>query len=201
MTGSKREYCCLGHLPSFSLLTPSLRLAQIPLDRGLGSSVASSNESVVIDNAKNNSQWDKKVDEIHGVITKTYMALPLRSLGGECIGIVEARNKKNNANFDTSDIQISQIFAQQVAGFVLQSKQKALLADRNDAFTKAYEKNFDKTEAISLKETEAAAPWTESDLMSKSGVEFASTALGVKQETAQEVRGSESRRDELRNRP
>ncbi|GMH70338.1 hypothetical protein TL16_g05386 [Triparma laevis f. inornata] len=117
------------------------------------------------------------------------MGWPLTGAGGECIGLIEGRNKKDGESFDVSDQQIAQIFAHQVGSAVSQSKQQALLADRNDAFNKAYEKNFDKSEAISLtggnKGQEAINGANDSGY---SGVEFAATALGTGHaETAQDL--------------
>ena len=76
---------------------------------------------------------------------------------GECIGSIEARNKIDKSAFSTSDTQVAQIFAQQLSSAIVRSKQNALLADRDDAFRKAYEKNFDASEAIVLKDREREA--------------------------------------------
>ena len=123
-----------------------------PMDRGLGSEVVDQEKGIIVDNAQTSPRWDKTIDELAYFTTLSYLVWPIRSPAGECIGLIEARNKTDKSSFSTSDLQVAQIFAQQLSAAIFRSKQNALLADRDDAFKQAYEKNFDASEAIILKD-------------------------------------------------
>mmetsp|Transcript_14320 Transcript_14320/g.29448 ORF Transcript_14320/g.29448 Transcript_14320/m.29448 type:complete len:1400 (-) Transcript_14320:60-4259(-) len=145
-----------------------------PMDRGLGSQVVDQVDGLIVDNVQLSPRWDSTIDELAMFTTSSYLAWPLRSPSGECIGSIEARNKIDKSAFSTSDTQVAQIFAQQLSSAIVRSKQNALLADRDDAFRKAYEKNFDASEAIVLKDRER-----EARLSGDASLNFAASELGV----------------------
>jgi hypothetical protein len=144
-----------------------------PMDRGLGSQVVDQVDGLIVDNVQLSPRWDSTVDELSHFTTSSYLAWPLRNPAGECFGVIEARNKTDKTAFSTSDTQVTQIFAQQLSSAIFRSKQNALLADRDDAFRKAYEKNFDESEAIVLREERRAR------LSGDASLKFAADELGV----------------------
>ncbi|GMI32490.1 hypothetical protein TeGR_g15162 [Tetraparma gracilis] len=170
-----------------------------PMDRGIGSAVVSSIEGIVVEKVATNPNWDASVDEVltTGSVYKTvsYIAWPLKNQSGDCIGLVEARNKRGG-HFTQADAQLVRIFAHQVSTAVSQFKQNALLADRNDNLQKAYEK--DTSDAIKLSKSTissgapskllAQADAKEAQMLGKkNGAAYASESLGVKIETSKQL--------------
>ena len=152
-----------------------------PMDRGLGSQVVDQVDGLLVENVQLSPRWDSTVDELAQFTTSSYLAWPLRNPAGECIGVMEARNKTDLTAFSTSDTQVAQIFAQQISSAIFRSKQNALLADRDDAFRKAYEKNFDESEAIVLKEERRAR------LSGDESLKFAAHELGVNKTSISDI--------------
>ena len=124
-----------------------------PLDRGITGYVLSDEIGMNLDDVTKASQWSAELDDTMDIVTKSYLAWPIFQLSGECIGVVEFRNKKGSgAAFDLADSQMSQIVAFQIARAVVQYKQKMLLDGRNQAINLAYEKNFDQSDAIMIED-------------------------------------------------
>ena len=134
-----------------------------PMDRGLTSAVISSGEGLVVDSPGTDARWDRSVDEIDNFSTTNYIAWPLLSLEGEVIGMVEGRNKgfqrggsssssaaRETTPFTTMDEQMIHIFAHQMAAAISASHVQGLLADRDDAMKKVYQKDGDNADAIRL---------------------------------------------------
>jgi len=128
-----------------------------PLDQGITSSVYGSAEGINLNNVYSDGRWETEIDEYANYTTKNYMAYPLKTVEGECIGLIEARNKVKGDSFTVSDDQMMRIFSHQLSSAVISSKQSALIADRNEHIHKAYEKNTDKTETIELKQEDEEA--------------------------------------------
>ena len=127
-----------------------------PLDRGITGFIVLDAVSIQLDDVSHSKEWQEDLDEIIGFSTKSYLACPLWDTGsGECIGVVEFRNKVGkDKSFTLADFQIAQIFASQIGNTVTQFRQKSLLDDRNEAFAKVYQDKLDNTEAICLKSNE-----------------------------------------------
>ncbi len=111
----------------------------------------------------------------------------MKDPAGECTGVIEARNKKGG--FNTTDQQMARIFAHQISTAITNNKQNALLADRDQAFRKAYEKDQDKSEAIKVTQSGKFDPEDRQgdDGAPKAAIQFASDKLGVKIETQNEL--------------
>lgn len=158
-----------------------------PMDRGLGSEVIDKMKGLIVENVQQSPRWDKKVDELPNFTTFSYLAWPLRSQSDECVGLIEARNKINKSRFDISDEQMAQIYAHQISAAISQYKQNELLADRNDAFRKAYEKNFDKSEAITIGNRKTSINGKARQFLSES-LKLAAAELGVPQSKIGEIK-------------
>lgn len=127
-----------------------------PLDRGITGYVLSDEAGMNLTDAPQSSQWSPELDETFNGLTKSYLAWPIWELSGECIGVVEFRNKKGsqNAVFDVADVQFAQIIAFQIGRAIVEIRQQTLLDGRNHAINLAYEKNFDQSDAVAI-ESEA----------------------------------------------
>lgn len=130
-----------------------------PLDRGIASSVilkpSASNTTTV--GTSDSSRWSHNapVDEkvMNTTTTTSYLAWPLwESAGGDCIGMVEFRNKLDGEeSFDEADSQLARIVAIQLANAIVHYRQKTLIAGRNEAINKAYEEmSYDANERICI---------------------------------------------------
>jgi len=157
-----------------------------PLDQGITSTVYASGEGVNCDNVYNDGRWEPEIDEYANYKTVHYMAYPLKSFEGECIGLVEARNKMKGDGFTVSDDQLMRIFAHNLSSAVQSSKQSALIADRNEHIHKAYEKNLDDTEKIQFTESTEEEQRKLSERI-RNQIQAASVNLGVKVETASQI--------------
>ncbi len=123
-----------------------------PLDRGITGFVLSDESGINLADVTQFSQWSTELDEMINGGTTSYLAWPIWELSGECIGVIEFRNKKRSSNgvFDSADAQMAQIVAFHVARAIVESRQHALLDGRTRAISLAYEKNFDQSDSISI---------------------------------------------------
>lgn len=117
-----------------------------PLDREIVESVISQHPS---------SSGNSTTMTSTSTSTTSYLAWPLwdtSSSGGDCIGMVEFRNKYNGKeSFDEADSQLARIVALRLASAIVHFRQKALIEGRNDAINKAYEeKSYDANETICI---------------------------------------------------
>ncbi len=123
-----------------------------PLDRGITGSVFSDEGGINLADATQSSRWSAELDNFVNGETKSYLAIPILELSGECIGVVEFRNKNHNQNsaFDAADEQMAQIVAFQIGRAIEQNRQQELLDGRNHALNMAYAKNFDQNDSIDI---------------------------------------------------
>jgi hypothetical protein len=123
-----------------------------PIDRGLTGSVLLEESGINLNDVSQSSQWSSELDETMNGTTRAYLACPIRELSGECIGVVEFRNKIGNqyACFDVADAQMAHMITFQLSRAIVENRQQDLLDGRNHAINLAYEKNFDKDDAITI---------------------------------------------------
>ena len=142
--------------------TGEIRLIK-PLDRGITASIVSEPSGFNTKNVATSGRWSHDIDEINAGAgaapgssrreTISYLAWPLcDSTSGECLGVVEFRNKCNGgAFFNAADSQLARIVAIQLANAIVHYRQQELLAGRNEAINKAYEeKSYDAAETICI---------------------------------------------------
>ena len=63
-------------------------------------------ESLLIDDAQNDSRFNSGVDEQTGYTTHAIGCVPLRTLSGELIGVIEVLNKNGCASFSAQDLDL-----------------------------------------------------------------------------------------------
>ena len=146
-----------------------------PLDRGITASVISDPVGFNVHDVSTSRRWSPDLDELpdgRSDPTTSYLAWPLWDAGGNGppIGVVEFRNKYASGSgggggtggggggaFNAADSQLARIVASHLGQAVMYQRQQELLAGRDEAFNKAYEKSFDKHESITL-EPEDSGP-------------------------------------------
>jgi len=123
-----------------------------PLDRGITGFVLSDETGINLSDVSHSSQWSKDLDELMNRTTVSYLAWPIWGLSGECIGVIEFRNKNRptNAVFNSADVQLSQIIAFQIGRAIVENRQQALLDGHNHAMNLAYEQHFDSSDSVTI---------------------------------------------------
>ena len=128
------------------------------LDRGITASVISDSVGFNIQDVRTSMRWSHDVDEILPQLetaskTVSYLAWPMwDGAGGECIGVVEFRNKNGEGSFNAADSQLARIVASQLGHAIVHCRQQEIIAGRDKAINKAYEaKSHDAEETICIK--------------------------------------------------
>ncbi len=87
---------------------------RIPVGQGVAGWVAQTNEFVNIEDAYEDSRFDKSVDHQTGYRTKSILCGPVHNLSGETIGVVQVINKKGGP-FNKKDEELFGAFVYQTA--------------------------------------------------------------------------------------
>lgn len=108
------------------------KLERIHLKKGEGiaSWVAEKGRPLLIPDVSREPRFAKRIDQISGFKTKSILCMPLK-VGNKVVGVVEAINKKNGANFGSDDIHICNALAGQSAMAIEKAK---LYKDMEDLF-------------------------------------------------------------------
>src|SRR6478672_4959994 len=72
---------------------------RIPMDRGIAGAVAKTNEAINIPDAYKDPRFNQNVDKQTGYKTRTILCVPMRSLEGEVVGVLQALNKLDGKAF------------------------------------------------------------------------------------------------------
>ncbi len=94
---------------------------EIPSDKGIAGYSATHNEIINIKDAYEDPRFDKMVDIETGFRTKSILCVPLISIKGDVLGVVEAINKKGGI-FTEDDVQMIKIFCSTIARAIENSK-------------------------------------------------------------------------------
>jgi Nif-specific regulatory protein len=86
----------------------------VKLGEGIVGWVAKHNKSIVVNDVVNDKRHLSAISKQIGYPSKTIMAVPMRNKG-ECIGVIEILNKKNEKYFSQDDLEWLEIFANQAA--------------------------------------------------------------------------------------
>lgn len=126
-----------------------------PVDRGITGFVLSEEKQLNLRDVHSSTQWCPEIDDIGQSKTMAYLACPLwGATAGECVGVLEFRNSvgDKSKSFGAADEQMGQIVAFQVGRAFVHHRQQELLDGRNQAINLAYEKNFDRSDSISIED-------------------------------------------------
>src|SRR3954452_12272581 len=79
---------------------------RIPMNRGIAGAVATTNSIINIPDAYKDPRFNKNVDKQTGYRTKTILCVPMRSVEGEVVGVVQALNKLDDKPFTDEDEEL-----------------------------------------------------------------------------------------------
>jgi len=91
---------------------------RIPMDRGIAGAVAKTNEAINIPDAYKDPRFNQNVDKQTGYKTRTILCVPMRSLEGEVVGVLQALNKLDGKAFHDEDEELLSALGGQAAAAV-----------------------------------------------------------------------------------
>lgn len=83
---------------------------RVPFGKGIAGHVASSGQTINIQDAYQDLRFNHDLDRLTGYRTRSILAVPLRNVGGHIIGVFEATNKTGSA-FNVDDEGILQLIS------------------------------------------------------------------------------------------
>jgi Nif-specific regulatory protein len=86
----------------------------VKLGEGIAGWVAEHNKSIIVNDVVNDKRHLRAISKKIDYPSKTMMAVPMR-IQGECIGVIELLNKKDEKDFSQDDLEWLEIFANQAA--------------------------------------------------------------------------------------
>lgn len=92
---------------------------RIPKGKGIAGAVFESKKSIRIDDAQNDPRHYGKIDQKTGFITRSLLTVPLLSKQGECVGVIQALNRKDRASFNEEDQTLCEAFAALIVSALL----------------------------------------------------------------------------------
>src|SRR3954468_13893472 len=90
----------------------------IPIDRGIAGAVATTNAAINIPDAYKDPRFNQNVDKQTGYRTNTILCVPMRSLEGEVVGVLQALNKLDGKAFTDEDEELLSALGGQAAAAV-----------------------------------------------------------------------------------
>ena len=91
---------------------------RIPRGRGIAGAVAQTNVIVNIPDAYSDARFNPDVDKQTGYRTSSILCVPMRSLEGEVVGVLQALNKQGDVPFDKDDEDLLMALGGQAAAAV-----------------------------------------------------------------------------------
>ncbi len=91
---------------------------RIPMDRGIAGAVATTNTAINIPDAYKDPRFNQNVDRQTGYKTRTILCVPMRSLEGEVVGVLQALNKHDGKAFTAEDEELLSALGGQAAAAV-----------------------------------------------------------------------------------
>jgi HD-GYP domain-containing protein (c-di-GMP phosphodiesterase class II) len=91
---------------------------RIPLDRGIAGAVATTNTAVNIPDAYLDPRFNQAVDKQTGYRTRSILCVPMRSVEGETVGVLQALNKQGEVPFSDEDEELLGALGGQAAAAV-----------------------------------------------------------------------------------
>eukprot|EP00163_Fabomonas_tropica_P002903 TRINITY_DN1235_c0_g1_i4.p1 TRINITY_DN1235_c0_g1~~TRINITY_DN1235_c0_g1_i4.p1 ORF type:complete len:1307 (+),score=396.90 TRINITY_DN1235_c0_g1_i4:645-4565(+) len=85
----KELYSTLAHAGGGSTDT-----VRFPMTAGIAGHVATTGETLIVDDAYNEPRFNQEIDKATGYRTKTILCMPIRAVNGEIVGVAQVVNKK-----------------------------------------------------------------------------------------------------------
>lgn len=90
---------------------------RVPIGKGIVGWVAYSGDTLNIDDAYKDNRFNPEIDKITGFKTRNVLAVPLKNISGEIIGVFEVINKQEGS-FTTEDEGILKLISSLAAGSI-----------------------------------------------------------------------------------
>lgn len=117
------------HNELYSNFTDNVLEIRVPVGVGIAGAVAQTGDMIVIENAYNDSRFNREMDEITGYITRSILCVPIKRSDGNIMGVVQMINKRNQEGqmvqgdaFDANDIELLTELSSQ-AGVALENNE------------------------------------------------------------------------------
>src|SRR5207302_3605936 len=94
------------------------REIRFAVGKGIAGAVAQTNQSINIPDAYADPRFNRNVDKETGYRTKSILCVPMRSLEGEVVGVLQALNKRGNGPFSEEDAELLSALGGQAAAAV-----------------------------------------------------------------------------------
>ncbi|HEY2031046.1 MAG TPA: HD domain-containing phosphohydrolase [Myxococcales bacterium] len=91
---------------------------RVPIGSGIAGSVVATRQSVSLPDAYADPRFNGSVDKQTGYRTKSILCVPMRSIEGEVVGVVQALNKLTAPHFDAEDQELLEALGGQAASAV-----------------------------------------------------------------------------------
>jgi len=79
---------------------------RIPIDRGIAGAVATTNAAINIPDAYKDPRFNQNVDKQTGYKTRNILCVPMRSVEGDVVGVLQALNKLDGKAFTDEDEEL-----------------------------------------------------------------------------------------------
>ncbi len=93
----------------------TLKTIRIPIGSGIAGKVAKSGTPEIVDDAQSDPNVLKTVDEQTNFTTRNIVAVPMKTVKGEIIGVLEGLNSIGRKSFSQNDLEMLQTLADQAA--------------------------------------------------------------------------------------
>lgn len=103
---------------------------RVPLRAGIAGQVAVTGECLNIPDAYEHPLFNPEVDRQTGYRTRTILCMPVLSMSGQVVAVVQLLNKQSDAPFDAQDERLFGEFAKSI-GIILESCNSFYIAARN----------------------------------------------------------------------
>jgi HD-GYP domain-containing protein (c-di-GMP phosphodiesterase class II) len=110
---------------------------RFPMGRGIAGAVAETNTSVNIPDAYKDPRFNKGVDKQTGYRTRSILCVPMRSVEGEVVGVLQALNKLNQKPFTEEDEELLSALGGQAAAAVNNALLHKEIQDMMEGFVNA----------------------------------------------------------------
>jgi HD-GYP domain-containing protein (c-di-GMP phosphodiesterase class II) len=91
---------------------------RIPLGSGIAGAVAANGDCLSLPDAYDDPRFNQTIDRETGYRTKAILCVPMRSLEGEVVGVLQALNKLGRDRFDAEDQELLEALGGQAAAAV-----------------------------------------------------------------------------------
>ena len=105
------------------------RKIRMKMGEGTAGRVASTGDALIVQDTKKDKRFSSKVDEMTGFTTRSIIAVPIRNRG-RITGVLEVLNKRGIHSFDSNDVEMVTIVANQIGIAIENAKLYSRLKDK-----------------------------------------------------------------------